>query len=73
MFGGEVTLESVALLSPGSPPYYYLMNFNSFMSSIVTLFHFMIVNNWFVTIDMYREVMQSKSAVYFFICFWVTL
>jgi len=35
---------------------YYLLNFNSFLASWVTLFHFMVVNNWYVTIDMYQNV-----------------
>ena len=59
IFGGEITMENVALKSPLSPPYYFLMNFNSFGGSIVTLFHFMIVNNWFITVNMYASVMGN--------------
>lgn len=40
VFGGKVNLKTVATESPDSPPFYYLLNFNSFASSLVTLFHF---------------------------------
>lgn len=37
----------------------------------MTLFHFMVVNNWFVTIDMYRAVMDEPIIpVIFFVTFW---
>ena len=58
-------------MSPTSPPFYYLLSFNSFASSLVTLFHFMVVNNWFITIDMYRAVTDYQfSPVIFFFTFW---
>ena len=57
IFGGYINLEKVNEMAPEAPPYYYLMNFNSFSSGMVTLFHFMVVNNWFLTVDMYISVM----------------
>ena len=37
----------------------------------MTLFHFMVINNWFVTIDMYEDVMGNRVPTYFFVLFWV--
>lgn len=57
--------------APDSPPFYYLLNFNEFSTSLVTLFHFMIVNNWFMTIDMYRACVKHKIVPeLFFVSFW---
>ena len=71
LFGGYINLEAVTQYSPSSPGFYYLLNFNSFSASLVTLFHFMVVNNWFVTVDMYQAVMEQKSLpLFFFITFW---
>ena len=47
------------------------MNFNDFGASLVTLFHFMVVNNWYVTCNMYCYVCNSKWPILFFILFWV--
>ena len=73
-FGGEIWLERVAKLSPETPQYYFLMNFNCFSSGMVTLFHFMIVNNWYLTIDMYVNIMgHSVLITAYFVCFWSTI
>ena len=41
---------------------------------MVTLFHFMIINNWQMTIEMYQAVMESKFfPLFFFTCFYVTV
>lgn len=53
VFGGQINRESVHKYSPDSPVFYYLLNFNTFTASLITLFHFMVINNWYVTIDMY--------------------
>jgi two pore calcium channel protein len=53
-----------------TPPLYYLMNFNDFGASLVTLFHIMVVNNWFITCDMYCYVMGNNWPRLFFISFW---
>ena len=53
--GGEVTKLSALKADPNLAGYYWLMNFNDFYYSLVTLFHIMIVNNWFVTVNMYVE------------------
>ena len=74
VFGGLIYLENVAKLSPDTPPYYYLMNFNCFSSGMVTLFHFMIVNNWWVTIDMYVDILGHPVWITtFFVLFWASV
>jgi len=46
-FGGKVTVYSPEILSDLTiPPFYYLVNFNDVLSSMVTLFILMVVNNW---------------------------
>lgn len=47
------------------------MNFNDFGASIVTLFHIMIVNNWYVTCDMFCIVKENNFPRMFFVAFWV--
>ena len=47
------------------------MNFNDFGASLVTLFHIMIVNNWYVTCDMICIVKNSGWPRTFFVAFWV--
>ena len=60
--------------SPSSPPFYYLLNFNSFASGLVTLFHFMIVNNWIVTIQMYQSIVDPYTfPEIFFVTFWCSV
>jgi len=48
--GGRVTMESAQVEDGGVPGLYYLMNFNDLASGMVTLFAFMIVNNWVYTV-----------------------
>ena len=47
------------------------MNFNDFGMSIITLFHIMVVNNWFITCNMYCDVVGSYYPQVYFISFWV--
>ena len=58
-------------MSPSTPNLYYLLNFNSYGASLVTLFHFMIINNWFITTDMYEDVTGTKVSYLFFVLFWI--
>lgn len=38
---------------------------------MVTLFHFMVVNNWWVTIDMYGNIVHAHTyPMLFFVSFW---
>ena len=45
------------------------MNFNDFCSSLITLFHIMVVNNWFITTDMYTDVVGNAYPRVFFFSF----
>lgn len=47
------------------------MNFNDFGASVVTLFHIMIVNNWFVTCNMICIIVGRPYPRMFFVAFWV--
>ena len=38
---------------------------------MITLFHQMIINNWFITVDMYRDITGANWVVLYFISFWV--
>ena len=71
LYGGEITTESAQVLDVEIPPLYYLMNFNDFPASMVTLFHIMIVNNWFITCNMLCEIKGSALPRMFFTSFWV--
>ncbi|KAL3308820.1 Two pore calcium channel protein 2 [Cichlidogyrus casuarinus] len=48
---------------------YYSQNFDDFASSIVILWNFMIVNNWFIVIDKLRSVTSNWAWAYF-LSFW---
>ena len=50
---------------------YYLMNFNDFLASMITLFHILVINNWNQTTDMYCYVLKSDWPRVFFGAFWV--
>lgn len=71
LFGGGITTVSRQVGNGFTPPLYYLMNFNDFGASLVTLFHIMIVNNWYVTCEMYVYVFETRWCVLFFLAFWV--
>ena len=50
IFGGTLTFTTYASVAPA--PFYYLMNFNDFASALVVLFQQMVVNNWWVVVNM---------------------
>lgn len=50
---------------------FYLMNFNDFGSAYVTLFHILMVNNWFVTCDMFVEAIGHDWPRVYFAVFWL--
>ena len=56
------------------PQLYYLLNFNDFGSGMITMFHIMVVNNWFVTCKMYEDIVGVDhywEPRFFFLSFWV--
>ena len=72
LWGGLITTHSKQVSDPGIPDLYYLMNFNDFGSSVITLFHIMVVNNWFITCNMYIKVTDDRTLPeLFFISFWI--
>ena len=53
MFGGKISYDVYKQqLSGDYPAFYYLMNFNDFGSAFIVLFQQMVVNNWWVVVDM---------------------
>ena len=62
LFGGMVTISSVSAQDPDIPALYYLMNFNDFPSSFVTLFHILVINNWYITADMISNEIKESSG-----------
>ena len=57
---------------PNIPTLYYLMNFNDFGCSVITLFHIMVVNNWFLTTNMLSDIYDGATWPRIFVAsFWV--
>ena len=59
-FGGKMTLEVFTEKCDEALPLYWLLNFNDFSAAIITLFSQMIINNWYVTVDMYVQIMPEE-------------
>ena len=75
MFGGRIK-KNLAVLQRDStiPDTYHLDNFNDLLSSFVTLFTLMVVNNWMVQVQLYCEVMGSNSyRIYFGLFFYFSV
>ena len=70
-FGGKVRVNSIQSEDPSIPNFYFLVNFNDFGCSLVTLFHIMIVNNWYVTCNMFSEIAGNDYPRFFFVAFWI--
>ena len=72
IMGGRLTMTSYAENCPGCAEFYYLMNFNDYASTFVVLFQQMIVNNWWVVVDMYTSIIGSSWYIHlYFMSFWV--
>ena len=53
MFGGKISYDVYKEELAGNyPAFYFLMNFNDFGSSLIVLFQQMVVNNWWVVVNM---------------------
>lgn len=51
LFGGKIQTDSPQITHDASiPDNYYLVNFNDIVSSFVTLFILIVVNNWYVIV-----------------------
>ena len=54
------------------PNFYWLMNFNDFGAAIIVLFQQMVVNNWWVVVNMITDVVGHAILVrLWFVSFWV--
>ena len=69
-FAQKVNVYSTSLDS-SVPGLYYLLNFNDFSGGMITMFHIMVVNNWYVTCKMYENIENHAWPRIFFISFWV--
>ena len=73
-FGGELTNATFAEKCSGTPTFYDLLNFNDYSAAMVTLFQQMVINNWFVVVNMYANVMGETLWVrLFFVSFWIAI
>lgn len=79
LLGGAITYENFETKAK-SPPFYYLMNFNDFGAALITLFQQMVVNNWFVVVQMFVNVKDDDSSGFstfwiraFFVSFWIIM
>ena len=72
IFGGEIRENSTEIIHDSSiPDNYYLMNFNDLMSSLITLFVLIVVNNWYVIVQMCVDIMGGALIYrYFFVIFY---
>jgi len=72
LFGGKVQKNLPALSNDtGVPDIYHLMNFNDMLSSFVTLFALMVVNNWMIQVQMFVNIMGGNRWYrLFFILFY---
>ncbi|GFV56389.1 two pore calcium channel protein 1 [Trichonephila clavipes] len=53
--------------------YYYLNNFDDFITSQITLFELMVVNNWFIIMNGYASVATGWTRLYFMSFYIVTM
>ncbi|CDW71336.1 two-pore calcium channel [Stylonychia lemnae] len=64
MFGGKVRTDSPQIRNNDSTPdLYSLNNFNDMISSYVTLFELMVVNNWYISTEMYVNISGGNNFV----------
>ena len=72
IFGGQIRKNSTQIVHDSSiPDNYYLINFNDLMSSYVTLFILIVVNNWYVIVAMCVDIKGGNTLYrYFFVIFY---
>jgi len=63
-FGGDIH-KDLDFSSVGASDLYYLNNCNDLFSAMVTLYAFMVGNNWNVIRDIY-VIKEGRIALYFF-------
>lgn len=75
-FGGKVQKNLPVILNNNNiPDNYHMDNFNDMLSSFVTLFTLMVVNNWMVQVDMYVQIMDNNKyyRIYFVLFFYFSV
>jgi hypothetical protein len=72
LFGGKIELNTPAIKYDTSVPNdFVLMNFNDILSAFVTQFALVIVNNWYVTVNVNTVAAGSNwYRIYFFIFYY---
>jgi len=71
-FGGRIQTITPQIIHDASiPNNYYLVNFNDLLSSFVTLFILIVVNNWYVIVAMCVDIHDgNKWFTFYFITFY---
>ena len=77
-FGGKITMNSAQTEDPSIPALYYLMNFNCFASSLITLFTIMVINNWYNTTNSLCDIAGNNwprlfTFSFIMVCVWIFL
>lgn len=71
LFGGLIRRDMAVIVGTDIPATYHLDNFNDFFSGLVTLFTLMVVNNWYVQVQMFVLVTNNNTWYrIYFILFW---
>lgn len=71
LFGGKVKRDTPAVVNNTSTPAdFVLMNFNDILSSFMTQFALVIVNNWYVTVNTNTEAAGSNWYRIYFLVFY---
>jgi hypothetical protein len=72
IFGGKIKEDSSEIVHDSSiPDNYYLINFNDLMSSLITLYILIVVNNWYVIVAMCVDIEGGATFWrYWFVLFY---
>lgn len=71
IFGGQVSNLRKEIFKDASVPDVYVeMNFNDLGSSLITLFALMVVNNWFMIVQVHTNMQGHSFGRWFFILFY---
>ena len=71
LYAEVITTRSVQVNQISASNMYFLINFNDLYSSMVTLFHILVVNNWNQTTDMFCVITDSTWPRLYFTTFWI--
>jgi two pore calcium channel protein len=50
---------------------YYLINFNDFGSTLISIFTLIMVGNWGLVVRMFEDVMETKLVRIYFVSFYI--